>query len=329
MFESAVRVGNGRRSVRGLVLLAALGTVVAGCATRRVVTHATLPPRLKAMGTQQRVRLIPFTGPRGEEATRRLRSAITRGGFHTLVDRDHEAQRAQELERALAAGQAAELASSAPEGATILISGQTHAGDYERDIEESSVRRCVRKNRKGKCTKMVDVPVYELSEVCRTTVRATIKSVEAGSVIFDQEFPGAEAVVRTEEGKKPAGVGAALCDAAFANAMEKLVHHVTPHQKQVSLDFRVISDPAGHTEKAMEAAKLSRLEQARTLLEKVVAEPTLSDEDRAWARYNLAVVLWALARFDECVRQTEMAQATLGADSDLVGLHHGCKEYLR
>lgn len=275
-------------------------SMLGACGSTRVTTRATLAARSKEMNTPQRIALIPASGSHGRELTMRLKSAIVGGRLHTLL--------------------------ATPDGATVTVTGQVLDDDYSDKVEDEVQKRCVAQDKKGRCTKNVDVTVYNRSEYCASTVVVSATSRADGRVLVAKTIREGAANSNTNDGHPPEAAGASLCSEAFNRAAELAVRYISPYQAEVALEFHDIDD-GGDTEKAVGFAKVSDFEAAKAVLSGVIENQTLDPPAQAWARYNLAVVLWALADFRGCIEQLDSTQGTLGAESAITTMYRECKEY--
>jgi len=280
------------------------------------------------MQTQQRILMAHFGGPRGHAVARQLRSAVSRGHLHHLIDTQNQKLVEQEFEKALASGSAASLAAVAPTGATAILSGTTSQDDYSVERDSYSVTKCTARNKKGKCTRKIKVPVYTIKEKCGVAVSGRATRVADGAVLFDRTFNRAASNSDSKERENPPSRRKEICDSAFSASVDALIAFVTPYTTNMRLDFHKVKG-SDSTDKALEYVKMSKLDQARKILESTIGDASLSEEDRAWARYNLAVVQWATADFDGCIEQIGIAQETLGAESMLIDMETACREYVQ
>lgn len=325
--ESILRGACSSRRVWVIPFLAGV-VMLSGCTTKAVKTTMTLPPRCRDLQNEQRLIVMKFSGPRGHQATTALRSAVSSGGLHQIMDTEHQALIEQQLVQALASGSTVDLNNMAPTGASFIVWGQTNPDDYSSDVERGQVEKCASRNKDGKCTHKVRVPYFTLNEKCGVTVTARVTRVADGAVVIDRTFSRIDTSSRSKEKEVPASLRSEICQNAFVQAFNEVVKFVTPYRLTTKLSFHKVKG-SDDTDKALEYVKMSKFEQAEKLLVKVVETPDLDDKNRAWARFNLAVVHWARADFDNCLKQVNMSQDTLGADSDLMDLERACREYVQ
>ena len=282
----------------GVVLLLSL-FILAGCGVTMVKTRIKLPARTAELQEAKTIYLSPIAGSRGGAATRELRQKIVEGSLHTLVSTSSQAN--------------------------VVISGQALPDKFEHKLDEEKKDKCVKKNKKGKCTKKVKIPEYSLQEKC--TVQIHGKAVEGGQILFERTFGGWESATATKENKHPRSQRNQLCKTAFDEAIEDFVWFTTPAMATVVITFHDVDDSGGLTDKAKDMVEMGNLGKAHELLEQVIADSSLDNEQQAWSRHNLARVLWAEGKFDECLQQVAQAERVLGSDEELRQIKTECQEY--
>ena len=283
-------------------LLALVAVFVVGCSTTRIVTKTRLPARSHAMQAKQRVAVEPFRGRHGDKVTRLLRAAVARGRHHTLVE-----------------------AGGNPD---VVISGKVADLAYTTSVDQLEQKRCVAKDKKGRCTKKTTIPIYTRAESCTAKVQGKLTRVADRSVILDRVFARDASDSQAQEKNKPGSQETMLCATALEKAVGDLTAFATPYEATVALDFHDIDDD-GTTKEAVEMARASRFSRARELLQSVVKTQPLSDEQQAWAHYNLATVLWAMGQFKQCLNELDTAQEVLSSDDSVSSLYRSCQEYVQ
>lgn len=309
------------------LILASLAVLSSGCSTTTVKTRLTLPPRTAAMQTKQKVLVVPFSGRRGPSATRDMRTEISSGRLHTVFDTNLEGQRLAQINETLKAGGAVDAGGLG--GATVILAGTVEDDEYENTIDEYKTDKCVKHDKKGKCTDKVKVPVYTLRETCGVRIVARAVAVATGDVLFERTFRGTASAQDTAEKALPPSQRNTICADAYSQAISLLVPFVTPFTVTVALSFHDVEDSGRLTSAAVKQVELGNLAKAHDMFVKVISDPALDDKGRAWAHHNYAVLLWAQARFDDCVKQARMAEEVLGNDSDVQSNKQSCTDYMQ
>lgn len=310
-------------------ILWVLAAVASGCSWRRIDTRLRLPPRLATMQSEQRVLVRAFDGARGGEVSRQVQRALVDGRLHKVVDRETRELRQQEIYVTASTGGTTDLAGAGPEGATVIVSGRVHDDEYSSNIETSQDKKCVAKDKQNRCTRYVDITHYTLKESCSVSLEARAIRVSSGEPLFDEHWENSASESNGKEGSRPDPVGRTLCNTAFASLPEQIVRLITPYDQSVRLEFRKVEDPDQQSNRAFDLIAQSEVARARALLETVAEDTRLDPEGRAWAHYNLAVVLWAASQFEACVEQLDEARRTLAGDSTVLGMRKACAEYVK
>jgi tetratricopeptide (TPR) repeat protein len=318
------------KSAISLVILLGLGT--AGCGTTAVEAHFTLPARSRAMQERQRVVVREFEGKRGRRASAVIRSAMSLGAFHELVAEERSETSRQQLDLAAEAGDQQVLRDVTLRGATVIVEGSTEVDDYSiaRRSWEEVEDVCTRQDQAGNCvaTEKRTYRVYGVEERCRAGLGGRVLRVADNAVLLER-LEGDQATYEdNQRGQPPEARGRVLCDEAFEVALGLFVRYLTPHAVQRALVFHKVPDDGGETERALALVKSGRFAEAIRLAEGLIELAALDDEGRAWARYNLGLLYFTQARFDECVQQMTQAQSAL--DDGLVqGGLVACQTYVQ
>ena len=299
-----------------------------GCATASFDVRITLPSRAEAMQERQRVVVGGISGPWGYELARIFSESISNGGFHTLIDRSNEGLTAQELERNIETGEYLDAENVGAAGATVVISGTTERGTYSIQRERRVVKKCVETNDNGDCIRTRRFHYYDQSEACNSQISVRVTRVTDNVVLFDRGFQGYSNMSQTTEGDWPPRHEAELCSKAFYRASSEASTWLTPFSTMVRLKFRKIKDSPS-TMKAIEFVRASMFDRAQADFVGALADPGLEEEEIGWARYNIAVVKWALGDYRDCVDQAVLALEILGAMDDIVEVRNSCAQYVK
>jgi len=282
-----------------VILIAGLLVLSTGCGITIVKARIKLPARTAELQTAKKIFVSSIGGPRGGAVARELKEKITEGGLHTLV--------------------------ASPSQANVVVSGEALPDNYTNDLEKREVVKCVKEDKKGKCLAKAKIPQYRLLEQC--TVQIHGNASENGAALFDRTFSASEKAEGIREKDKPESQRNRICQESYAEAIDEFVWFVTPAWSIVGLTFYDVDDTAGRTAQAVDMVKASNLDKAHSLFEQVISDKTLDAEHQAWARYNLARLLWAKARFKECVDQINQAENVLGSEDLLIQVKTSCQEY--
>lgn len=282
-----------------MFVFAGLLVLLSGCGITTVKTRLKLPARTAELQTAKRIYVSGFRGVRGGAATRELKKKITEGGLHTLVNNSSQAH--------------------------VIVSGNALPDNYVADLEKRHIERCVKHNKKGDCLAKAKIPQYRLLEQC--TVKIHGNASQGRASLFDRTFSSSEKAEGIREKKKPQSKRNQICGQSYARAIEKFVWFVTPAWATVGLTFHDVDDSAGRTSQAVSMVEAGNLDSAHNLFKQVIADNSLDAEHKAWARYNLARLLWAKARFKECISEIEQAESVLGAKDLLIQVKTNCREY--
>ncbi len=315
------------RPVRVVLVLCVL--LLWACSTTSVSTRLLLPPRASVFQKPQTIVITPFSGPRGKLITDKVRAAIVNGGHHTLIAQGKQnATRIKQLERALAAGESVDMGKSVAGAATVIVTGNVHKDDYYIERETELVRKCRKTNKDGKCILEKTVAVHSISETCTSEINGRVIRVADGKVVFERNSSGTKTYYDSRENRQPRSQRKQICKRASLQAIEQFIPFITPHYATVNLRFRNIEDRANDTERAIHFAEVKQFGKARSLFEKVITDESLSPEDRAWARYNLSVVLWVQKQYQDCLTQLDQVIGELGNDGDVQSMYSECSDYL-
>jgi hypothetical protein len=294
------------------ILCAASTLLVVGCGGATVNTTVKVPPRIDLMTKPQQV-LVVEQGFGGAVAAK-MKERIASGKRHAIAD-----------ESTVAAG-------NEP---SVIVEGGVLKDRYdaERSAEEVQVeRQCKKRSTKGKKGKQKCILwknaytyyVYSIAEHCENGVRVKVTSASDGAILEERDVVGRASSEQSERDEKPAALGAAsLCATAMEKAMTIFSRSFNSYRKAVELRFQSVSSSSQVTS-GIEVAKLGRLGRSKELFLEAIEAPDLSDEDRAWARYNLAVAHEALDEYAACLEQIDLASEVLGADDDLVAVRKAC-----
>ncbi|MDX9722568.1 MAG: hypothetical protein RBU37_17610 [Myxococcota bacterium] len=243
-------------------------------------------------------------GAAGDEITRRFSAALTQSRFHR-----------EATERGIA---------------DVVLSITILPVEYQLEKTTGETQKCAAKTKKGKCARWVSVPVYGYDESCHIGVE--IKALApSGNALFVKETHGSETSSVAAEGAWPASAKETICMAAFGKATEQALRWVVPTEETIKWEFHKLSngDAQDRTEQATKYVIASNFEKAVSSFEEIIYLPDMEDEDRAWARYNHANVLFALGRFDECVESMKVAQELIGAEKRIEEMKTACTNYAR
>lgn len=321
----------GRGPSRALAVLPVIAFAIllqCGCATTSFNVQITLPSRAGAMQERQRVVVGGISGPYGYELARMVSEAISTAGFHTLIDRANEEITAEEFERNIETGEFIDASKVGATGATVVISGETNRGTYSIERERRVIKKCVQTNDKGECIRSRKVHLFDQRERCDTTVSTRVTRVVDNVVLFERGFSGYSNYSQTTEGDWPSRHESELCSKAFGAASSELVTWITPFSTVVRLVFHNIKDSPS-TKKAIDFVQASMFDRASGLFEAALSDPGLDDEDIGWARYNIAVIRWALGDYQACVDQAGIALDVLGAKGHIVEVRNSCVQYAK
>jgi len=294
-------------------LLVVVGcALISNCGTTKVKTSVKLPPRIKALRTPQTVYVT--TKGFGRSVASTIRTAVGSGGVHSVLD-----------DATVAAG-------NAP---SVLVEGYTLSPQYGKKVESEKVKvpkKCVKRSKKGKKGKKKCIKwkaaytyyVYTLRESCRHGVHAKLTDATSGSVLQEKDYAHLSTKEKRKKNKAPDAVGSSsLCALALSGAVSDLKKSFCKYRKSVVLVFADVSD-SDDVGRGIEAAELGRISKSKELFLAGIEDAGLSDEDRAWTRYNLAVAHEALDEFADCLEQLEQAADVLGSDDKLKELRQKC-----
>jgi len=128
---------------------------------------------------------------------------------------------------------------------------------------------------------------------------------------------------------KPVSTREEVCRQAFMKALNRFTRYITPYYSNVTLEFQPIKDSKGQNEMAIENAKRNQFEDAHNNFKMVIQDSSLNDEERAWARYNDALTLWAIGKTAQCAEQLKKAREVLGDEKKLKNWQSQCENYYR
>ena len=297
-----------------------------GCSTQSVTTKLTLPPRSKVMQDEQGVVLLKFDGVRSRSATETIRYALIQGGLHSLVN--VSSGQAGDLKSLVLSKDFDDIPKKAPQGATILVYGKVKE-NFDYKITENKYEKCVKRDKKNRCTKQVSITSYTNKESCISGINFQIIQLSDGKVLMNKLIRRSHTDSQTQKNERPASRQDYICNTAYDKSMEQVITFITPYTTKVKLDFHSVEDPKNLTNKAINMVSVSNFTKARTLFVEVAKDSTLSKEDQAWAQYNLAISHWIQWDFDECVERIQLAKKTLGNNSDLKEMDLACREYIQ
>jgi hypothetical protein len=286
------------------------------------------------MQKQQRIVVMPFKGERGDRATNFTRSYISQGRFHTLVEGTRSATSQRELDKAAAANDQAVLANAGSEGATVIIEGSTSDDSANYHVETSKYKCkktvCVARDGKGNCTKNGEQETWcaSIDESCLASVTGKIIRVADNQVALERTVDDTETHKESLMEETPNARGRALCSEAFETALQWWGRYLTPYSLRTELDFHKVDKDGGAVEEALKHVKVSKFDAAAKIFEGLVAKAELEEKPRAWARFDLGKVYYALAKFDDCAAQMEQAQGILD-DSDVETWLGLCRDYIQ
>jgi hypothetical protein len=292
------------------VFLGAIFIVLStGCGTTRVDTSVRLPPRIEKLKDPQTVLVVDSNFSTGVLGT--IRSVISSGQTHSVVD-----------------------SGSASGGVVpgVIVEGQTLKPSYDIEKDQKKVnvkKRCTKRSKEGKkpCIKWKPAYhyyVYYVSESCSAGIHAKITDGESGMLLLEEDFTGYSTRDVNRRDKWPSIDGPdKVCRRAFDYSMKDFQKAFLSYKKRVRLVF-VDVDDSEDSERAIEAAELGLMDRSKKLFMEAVEDTSLTEEARAWARYNLAILHEAIDELSDCREQVVLASEILGSDSKVVSLKDRC-----
>ena len=290
-----------RASPATLVLLSTFLSA-AGCSMQAVETRASFPAKVRFMRAPQRVHVktVRVDGYVDASLRPRLERAIRASGFHRIAGDD----------------------------ATVHVTA-TGSTSYSGQPRESVSEKCVCRDRKNRCTKIVKVTRYDLVERC---------AVHFDVIGRNHDHQGAQQLFRAggqqllqktqwKNGEEPRRARTELCSRARSLAFTKAIQAIVPQTRQVSVNFHKLGGEA-RTERAMNAVRSSDFAAAEAAL-RSVAQAGLPGEKGGWAHYNLGLLYYLTARFGLCAEQMDKAQERTGTTSHIGAIRDHCLEYDR
>lgn len=283
-----------------LFCLAAL--LIGGCSSGKIY-NLKIPSGAQELRTKKALLIMPDGG--NDALSGGLRAKVMKNRFHTL---------------------------STPETASeadYRVVGKLAKPNYtiERSQERQEVpRRCKKRNKEKKCISWQPASsymLYQVKERCEARSTLLVEDLKTGGLVNEKTFRG---VARASDVEKDAAAkekGAALCQEAFKKMVPKAAGFLTPHNASVRISLESV--PGTAHQRALKALEMGNLEKAIAQVENSVVSPGMSESDRAWARYNLAVLLQVAGDDQKCIESVEIAASELGAKSELTALSRRCR----
>jgi|GEM_PF-3186995 len=300
-----------------------------GCVTGDVKTRIKLPSRNIEMQKPQMIMVVGFTGNKGDVATELIQKKISDGGLHNLtIGTKQDRALTEKLLQSSGDESSTSLKDLAGE-ATIIVTGNVSDEDYTDHMRTSYATKCSYKDSSGKCLSEDRVPTHTLIESCTTELTGKVFRVADGKLLLEKKTSGMRVLSVTMQNTKPVSTREEVCRQAFMKALNRFTRYITPYYSNVTLEFQPIKDSKGQNEMAIENAKRNQFEDAHNNFKMVIQDSSLNDEERAWARYNDALTLWAIGKTAQCAEQLKKAREVLGDEKKLKNWQSQCENYYR
>ena len=282
-----------------LLLLAA---VTGACSSMSVSREIVVPPELAALHGRQQIYIDTFDGHRGNRARSAVVDALTAVNYHQVQVR--------------------------PASGAIYIRGAVSNDQIGDQTTSSEWDECVARDKKGKCTKKEKKTYYTRKQSCALSVRLEVVDSASGSVLFSSSANGDDSSNDTyARGESaPSDLRESLCGSALADAVSEVVKKLVATVDSFDLSFHEVAD-RGETERAVQFVRDGRLEDAQRILVDLPASPSLTRDDRGWAKYNLALVYFAQERFSECAENLDQLEAPAASSSNTRELRELCNRF--
>jgi hypothetical protein len=166
---------------------------------------------------------------------------------------------------------------------------------------------------------------YTLVEVCSVKVPTVINQIKDGKIIGDKIFFASAMKKQVLDRKAPNRLGAdVLCSPAQAEVIDKIASWLTPRWARVTFNFMKIDSPLA--EKAMNSIQIGNVQKSLKRFVQLIENNTISEEERAKAHYNLALIYSVMLRKDQCTHHGGLASETLGLNEHVKALLEKCRE---
>lgn len=249
---------------------------VAACSSLSVEREIVVPPELAALHGRKAVFVADFEGARGMQARAAVLDALSRPSYHRIATR--------------------------PQPGGIVIRGGVSEPRYGDQTRNMTIEECVARDKKNKCTRKEKKLLYTRAQECELSVRIEVVEPDTGRILYTTTAEGGESSNDSyKEGEsRPPDLKESLCGEAVAGATADVVKKLRASMDEFDLDFEEVADPNGETKRAVQLVEGGDLEGAEQLLAELPASSSLTADDRGWARYNLALVHFAMERFGDC-----------------------------
>ena len=300
-YRTGVLLGSRAGLVASIVL--AVGLSGSACSSLSISRDMVVPPKVKELHGRRAVFVGGFEGRRGGYARDRVLKELTKVDYHriqTRIDND-----------------------------TVVVQGHVSDDNYADHIKDQHEKRCAERDKKGKCTRNVNVRVFQRTQTCNIEFKLTAIDRRTGQLIHNAAIPrGRELTKFWDEGQEPfPQVQNELCEVAVDDAVDAAVERIAATTDDVDLDFHEVEGHDNATERAVSYVKQGRLNDAEALLLPLPSSTQLSAEERDWSRYNLALVYFAAERFDDCIGSLESMKGTSREARDVGRLRQNCVSF--